>query len=238
MLPGDRKIQIDLAARIERSRKRVERLETLEFGTVAFPSGGAFTAICDFTTPSPLTSFTFCTTVGGAGFTIPQTFRHLIFVCAYQSTIQFVAPPKIELTINFDLGPVYLNYTRQEDPVGPPFVTDTEVPPVGVFGSDTKITLPIAAQNPVSIFVPGAYTSVFGLLPSYTRTGNMKSVAWWGMAHPVVTVGANLMTGDQGGGEYRRVAVGVPQAPITTFTLTHPPPGRFRVGSHFTLYGL
>ncbi len=233
MLPDS--VLVDLAARIERSSKRVERLETLEFGTAAFPSGGALTAICDFTTPSPLISFTFCTTVT-SGFTIPGTFRHLFFICAYQSTLQAPSiPPKIEMTFNGDPGAVYMNYTRQEDPVGPPFVTDTEIPPIG-FGTDTKISLPRASQNPVSIFVPGQYSSVFGLVPSYSRTGNVKSAAWWGQAHPITTVGANLMTDDQGGGEYRRF-VPAP-APIITITLTHPPPGTFRVGSHFTLYGM
>jgi hypothetical protein len=130
---------------------------------------------------------------------------------------------------------VYLNYTRQEVPPGPPFITDTEIPPIG-FGTDTKFSLPIPAQdNPIGVETP---TICFVLFPSYARTGNVKSIAWWGYANPETTTGANAITDDQGGGEYRRFAGGVAPIPITSITMTHPGVGLFKPGSHFTLYGM
>ena len=229
MLPANRKIQIDLAARIERASTRVERLETLEFGTVAFPSGGALVPICDLTLVVSAAVVTLCP--------VPLTgFRHLFGIFHYFSTITAPSTPgKMELNLNGDVGAVYLNYTRQENFTGPPFVTDTEVPPIG-FGADTKFSLPTPSRENLVRESPAI---CFCLIPSYDRVGNMKTISWWGYSLPNADSGAGkLIIDDQGGGEYRRFAGGIPPGIITSITLTHPAPGLFKARSHFTLYGM
>lgn len=228
-MPADDRALEDLAARFDEDEKRVDRLETLEFGTLAFPSGGVVLPICDIILAAPAAAVTFCPAPG-----IPGTEKHLWAIMHYYSTLS-VNTTKAELNFNGDFGPVYLNYTRQETPVGPPFITDTEVPPVLPWGRDTKISLPIAAPtNSPAIETP---TLCMLLVPGYARTTNMKSCAWWGNTN--LPDDPNTMSGDQGGGEWRRpFESAVAPVAITSITMTHGGAGSFAIGSHFTLYSL
>lgn len=227
----------NLAARLDSAEKRVDRLETLEYSTVAFPSGGALVAICDIILAIDTASITFCTPPP----ILLTGFRHLFGICHYFSDVTAPSiPGKMEMNFNGDFGAVYLNYTRQENFTGPPFVTDTEVPPIG-FGTDTKFSLPTPSRENVVRESPAI---CFFLVPAYDRPslpgpGNFKTVSWWGYSLPNADSGVGkLIIDDQGGGEYRRFAGGVPPAPIVSITLTHPAPGLFKSRSHFTLYGL
>ncbi len=231
MLPGS--AAADLASRLGNAEKRVGRLETLEFGTVAFPSGG-FTSICDIIVgPAPAASVTLCP-LG-----IPSTFKHLFVVCHYFSTdprIPFFIG-NMEMNFNGDFGAVYLSHQRQELSFGPPFTLDGETVPIGA-GADTKFSLPRPAQFNTT-GTPQTPTMCFVLIPAYSRVGNFKSFAHWGAGNPTTgSSGFSGKDGDQGGGEYRRFAGGIPPAPITSITFSHMPPGTFAPGSHFTLYGM
>lgn len=66
----------DLARRITDHEKRVKRLETLEFSTIAF--GGCFALIETILLDAPTSPVTFSA--------IPQTYRHLLLILNWQST--------------------------------------------------------------------------------------------------------------------------------------------------------
>lgn len=229
---------LQLADRLDDNDKRVERLESLEFGTVAFPSGG-FIPICDaIIGPAPAASITLCP-LG-----IPQTFRHLFVICHYMS--QSTQIPFFigwaEMNINADFGAVYFNHSRQEldTGIGPPFNLDGEVNPIGA-GTDTKWSIPRPAQRNTS--GNQKPTQCFILIPGYSRTGNFKTIAWWGGGSPTAddAQGGPFMDNDQGGGEFRRFAGGVRPAPITSITFSHAVGAAtptFQAGSSFSLYGM
>lgn len=224
---------IELAARLDAEEKRVERLESLEFGTLAFPAGG-FIPICDaIIGPAAAASITLCP-LG-----IPQTFKHLFVICHYMSTSSAI--PAIigwaEMNINGDFGAVYFNHSRQElSPPGPPFILDGEVNPIGA-GTDTKWSIPRpASNNTIGIERP---TQCFILIPAYSRTGNFKTIAWWGQGNPLADEAFFLSQDtDQGGGEFRRFEGGIQPPPITSITFSHLAPNSFKAGSSFSLYGM
>lgn len=233
MLPAKRRIQIDLAARIDRSVKRVERLETLEFSTTAFPAGG-FPVICDIVLGAPAATVTLCPTA------IPATFLHLYAIVELSSDVASPAlPAKVEINVNADFGLVYSSYVRQEFPFAPgaPGSADTDIAsPFGAGPTDTKWFGPRPGAS--SIFDALHPTAAFMLFPSYIRTDLLHSFAWFGFANPINValidgLSGNNFSGDQGGGGYFRA----PTVPITTITFSAIT-GSFIPPSRFTLYGL
>lgn len=219
-----------MAARISDKEERVERLESLEYGTLTFPAGG-FIPICDaIIGPAAANSITLCP-LG-----IPQTFKHLFVIGNYWST-SIDIPAVIgwaEMNFNGDFGARYFNHSRQElSPPGPPFILDGEVNPIGA-GTDTKFSIPRPAQrNTIGVQRP---TQVFILIPSYSRTTNFKTIAWWGQGTPLADeggIGISMDT-DQGGGEYRHTST----LAITSITFSHFGPRTFNPGSSWSLYGM
>ncbi len=221
---------IDMAARIDDVNERIERLETLEYETTAFPAGpGALALLCDVVMAVDAAAVTLCP--AGA---IPGTFSHLWLVISCRSDREI--PPKLEMTVNGDVSGSYSYYVREEFPVF--------APPVG--GGDTEAIQPGgsgAFDLKWQICHPGADTSnppdwpkrprnaCMVIFSDYADATMYSSMAWFSYAHREIAAVDHLSV-EQGGGRWVKVA------PITSITITHPAPGVLRAGSQFTLYGL
>jgi len=224
----------DLSSRLDHYKKRVDRLETLEFATVAFPVGG-FPAICDIILAAPATTVTFCPAA------IPGNFLHLYAIIEMFSDVTSPAlPDKIEINVNGDFGLAYTSYQRQEFPFAPgaPGSADTDIgSPFAAGASDTKWFGPRPGADSPG-FAPTVPTVAFMLFPSYIRTDLKHSFAWFGFANPINIfledgLSSNLFDDDQGGGGYFRT----PTVPITSITFSAIT-GSFVPPSRFTLYGM
>ncbi len=225
----------DLIARLDDQDQRVERLETLEFGTLAFPSGGGFSLICDVIVAAPTATVTLCP----AG-TIPTSFLHLFAILEMFSDVeQPSVPDKIEININGDFATNYASYVRQELPLGVPVgAPDTDVgSPFGIGATDTKWFGP--RPGSFSVFAANSPTVFFALFPSYVRPlvdDLHLSFCWFGFSNFLNTAPGtpNNFSADQGGGSYFETA---PMS-ITSIRFTHTGGGSFVSPSRFTLYGL
>ncbi len=219
---------IDLAARIERLGKRIERLKTLEYGTAAFPSGGGLTAVCDTIVGAPVASVTCPTLI----FPPPHP-PHLLAIIA--AGIPRLSPglfvPKITVTVA-GLVTGYEYATRQERIF---VIGDTQatslVPTVSwetIAPSTSSFFPSVPAQNSAMYIFPDPEGSL----------GNMANIAMWIGGGRFRSTGPFVLglteEGDQGGG-FR-----TPKIPggISSITWTAPPPRLFDTGSRFTVYHL
>ncbi len=226
---------IDLAARIDRANKEIERLETLEYETTAFPTGGGLALVCDVVLLAPSAGLHLC-----AGFgSIPQTFRHLWFVIAAQTDAPVAG--KMRMRFNSFVPPPgpgdHEFYVREEVPFGVPVgATDTEAADFGPEPSSdsfTKICHPAGFEA-----LPPAATNnqcaCFVQIPHYTNLFMTHSASYWGFAVPDgANGGFGVPTVDQG-----QMGVRTSSAPVTSLGIAPAVGELFLPGSQFTLYGL
>lgn len=255
---------IEFAAREDEIRKRIDRLETLEYETVAFPAGtGGAALFCDIILAAPSTFVHLC---GGLN-TIPQTHKHLWLIIAAQTDAEDAAQ-KMRMNINAGAMPPpgtggYNYYTRQELSGGVPVgATDTEkktasLPP----DSDASwwICHPAGFEdNDPGGPPPPAYTkqsACWVQVVDYTNPSNdliAYGGSWWGYA---TYIGAIDKPGggqdrdpetvlDQGEGSLRDGArsntAGPPTNPfaVTSIGIAPNVGETFQIGSQFTLYGV
>jgi len=225
--PGDlNRLLQDYAARIEKNTKRLDRLETLEFSSAAFPSGG----IACFETvklAAPATSVTL-PTVG----VLPATFWHLWLLISAKAEPDTIAGFQPLLRFNGDAGSNYRSYkniwTRDQ--------TDTD--------SQTSVGSATATANGIDLMTVGGAqspgednTSRNGCevnIYDYAATDFFKTVSWKGWRWSSIdqdTGGATIEKG-LGGGIWRSLAA------ITSVTVARPGGISFDTGSVFTLIGV
>ncbi len=107
MSPANAEI-LDLVARMDDAEKEIERLGTLEFGTVAFPIGGAGDFLCHETKQLIIaTDFVEFTA-------IPQTHRHMLIVHEVASTLIVGGFNIHEMNFNGDFAGNYDYFWRQQ----------------------------------------------------------------------------------------------------------------------------
>jgi len=208
----------DYAARIEKITKRVDRLETLEFSSAAFPSGG----IACFETvklAAPANSVAL-PSVG----VLPATFWHLWLWYTASTGSGNLQP---FLRFNGDSGANYRSYkniwTRDDDDVdtmasvgGSGAFTDIDLMPVGQAGDDER---------------GGCEVNIY----DYAAADRNKAVTWKGWNIVDFVDGelvVNLVQKGLGGGEW------LSNSPITSLTVQLPGVATFRTGSVFTLIGV
>lgn len=219
---------IGIVDRISGLDERIERLETLEFGTVAFPS--ATGAICDTTVTIAVASVT-CT--------VPTGLRHLIAIISagIDSTGSTIA--KIRVTLN-GVAAGYQYLVRQENPF---VVGDTEavVQGVGASAAFWETLRPSHRQTaPSTQFQRSSGMFLFprpDVVPFHARSNIANTASWIGAGRPHATAPqqGRLRAGDdQGGGNLETT----PVVRISLITWTAPPATTFIPGSRFTVYGL
>lgn len=224
---------IDLSARIEEYEKRIERLETLEYETVAFPTGAGPTLISDVVVPpGPAVSTVI---VPPVPILIPQTFLHLWLIMSLQGG--GVAPPGFATNISlngFASGFVYRQFVRFENITGVGVGAGDNQTVVSLIGSPNFRTVAPAAPGGVNGFRCAAMV----IFPDYTNFTTMpnKSMMAFGYSFGNTDGEADVT---QAGGDTAGGAAAIGPAPfaITFLTITTPG-GGFVPGSQFTLYGL
>ena len=221
---------IDLASRIERASLRIERLETLEYETVAFPAGAGFTLICNVLLAGPAASVTLCP-VG----IIPATFRHLWLVIAAGQTA--IIASKMLLNVNADVSASYQFLAREEVAFGVPVgATDTEAFSPGTAVHDTKWEICHSAGFE-TLPPPGGSSQCSCLvqLPDYSSADIRPSQSWFNFANfDKTAISPFVPVVGQGGGKY---GTAVAPVAITSLTVTAGGGGTFDAGSEFSLYG-
>lgn len=229
MLPAEQQVLADLAGRLDAQDGRVERLETLEFSTTAFPSAGGFTPICHAVTTISSSTLDACPVP------FPTTFLHLYGVIRMLITIPTATDVnKVELNFNLDFGSVYQHYQRQEVPfAGPVGSADRETGTIAP-ATDTKILIQLPSGD--NEITEEQVSTLWFVIPAYVRTDNDKSMAWFGFTFPRGNELSNIMEDCQGGGDYFPAV----SAPITSMRITLPPPGLFIGSGHtsITVYGM
>lgn len=221
----------EAAARLDSSVKRISRLETLEFTTVAFPSGAGFTLICDIFLAAPAASVTLCPVP------IPATFRHLWLVIAAGTTA--VIANKMELNVNADFGAKYQYLAREELPFGVPVgATDTEAFGPGTIAHDSKWLIAHAAgfePDPTPTTPISSQGACMVQFPDYSNTDMHKYMHWFNFANfdkTLITPFEPVV--GQGGGKFGAF---LPPVAITSITVTAGGAGTFATASQFSLYG-
>ncbi len=214
---------IELAARIDRLNKRIERLETLEYGTAAFPTGGG-AIICNFKLAAPST-IVICT--------FPATsFRHLIAIvaCAQGS----FTPGKMGVQFDSALSR-YEFYAREENFLGVGVgVADTEL--TALVGTTVMATThPSARDDPA---LDREQNAMMMVVADADKAGSpVFSQAWIGYSKAVGIRPGPLVEEEfvqMGGGFYNQLPLGGPIGSVKFITGA---PG-FIAGSRFTVYGL
>ncbi len=219
------RLLIELSARLADQEDRVERLETLEYGTLAFPSGTGG-AICDVKLAGTATTVS-CTP-------IPATFKHLMYIVAAGSTN--TGPLKYTVQLDSALAR-YEHYVRQENVLG-----------VGVGAGDTEaVSLigvtswtsphPQADNTPSEQIEKNAH---FGIIADYTQPSAPSpqiTQTWFAYSKYQGDQGPNVEEEnvELGGGFYTQLPLG---GPVSTVRFIHGGPGFFTAGSRFTVYGL
>lgn len=222
----------ELASRLADSTKRIERLETLEYETVAFPAGGGFTLICNVRLAAPAGSVTLCP-VG----LIPPGFRHLWLVIAAGTTA--VIASKMELNVNGDFGAKYQYLAREELPFGVPVgATDTEAFGPGTIAHDTKwlIAHPAGFEpDPTPTTPVSSQGACMVQFPDYASTDIRPYMHWFNFANFDKTLISPFepVVG-HGGGKFGAFLAPVA---ITSITVTAGGGGTFAAESEFSLYG-
>ncbi len=218
----------DLAARLTQLQKRIGRLETLEFGTTAFPAGTG--VICDITTVGAVASVT-CP--------VPLGIRHLLAIIAAGLDTTGLTIPKIRVTLS-GLVAGYQYLTRQENLF---VIGDTKAVAegIGVSAPFMETLRPSHRQTfPPSVKQRNSGTFLFpdpDIFAFQARTDIANTAGWIGAGRmrstgPLVL---GLVTGDDLGGGFNN---GAPVGPITSITWTAPPATTFIAGSRFTVYAL
>lgn len=221
------KADIDLSARLDEAITRIARLETLEFGTVAFPSGGGMTCFEHFEL-----------TADGGGHifaAIPQTHRHLLLTYKVRRPAGQPGNNLQAWRINGDAGANYGHFERQR-----------------FFGAGLEANfLPGAATAWIISFVSGddvapnpdlntgEWTNGWMLLEDYTsadkkKTCHVTEFGYVGSAtNPRLATTGNIF--NEGGGHYELLSA------VTSFHIVQilpPPPDDYQAGSQWTLFGL
>ncbi len=208
--------------------KRIERLETLEYGTVAFPSGGGLTPVCDTIVGVPVPSVTCPTLI----FPPPHPPHLMAIISAGIPRIGaglFV--PKITVTVA-GLVTGYEYVTREERLFVIGDAQGTSLVPVTswetIVPSYTSFFPSVPAQNSGIYIFPDPEGSL----------GNMNNVAMWiggGRFRSTGPFVLGLTEELNLGGGFR-----TPKIPggISSITWTAPPPTSFVTGSRFTVYHL
>lgn len=208
----------DYAARIEKLTKRVDRLETLEFSSAAFPSGG--TACFDTVKLSAAVATVTLPQVG----TIPSGFWHLWLW--YTARVSSSTQPF--LRFNGHSGATdYRSYKNVwSKGSGGQIMTS-----FGTAGGATDIDLMYAGiTGGGNLERNGCEVNIY----DYANTEFYKAVTWKGWAiddfgeDPVI----NTIYKALGGGQYRKTNA------ITSLTLHLPGIITFEPGSVFTLIGI
>ena len=217
---------IELAARLQRLNTRIERLETLEYSTVAFPGGGGLTVLCDVKLVAPAASVV-C-------FFSPVGIPHVMAITAasvLQTGALGTVAGKIRVLINGIVGVAYEYSTRQEHRV---FFDAQAVTLTG--GADLETVKP--SGNEIAIGPTPVRNSATYIFPTPLGSSGATIVsgAWIGAAmyrnqgFPDIT---NLQELDLGGGG-NVLATGA----LTSLTFLTTAPELFDTGSRFTVYGL
>ena len=225
---------VDLSARIAEYEKRIKRLETLEYETVAFPTGAGPTLISDVVVPAGPGLST--VTLPPVPILIPQTFLHLWLIMSAQNS----APtPAAGFTANvvfnpFAGGTTYRHFVRFENISG-----------VGVGAGDLQTVVPNPASPVIRTVSPAAPGGVNGfrsaamvIIPDYTNFTTMPNKAAMAFGY---AFGQDDGEGDvtQAGGDTAGGAgAAAPAIGAITSILVGSPFGVFVPGSQFTLYGL
>lgn len=220
----------DIAQRIENLNKRIARLETLEYGTVAFPAGGGLTIFCDVKLAAPAASVV-CFIGGGGG--APHV---MAVVTAGVDTFSGgggggAVAGKIRVLINGISGIAYEFSTRQEHRA----FADTQA--VVLSGGAALLTVVPSAEDIVSgPFAVGNSATYIFPTPIGSSGGTIVNGAWIGAGQfrtegfPVPTYLQELDLG--GGGNVLATTA------LTSLTFLTTPPDLFVTGSRFTVYGL
>ena len=212
---------IELAARLKRLNSRIERLETLEYSTVAFPGGGGLTVLCDVKLVAPAASV-LCS-FGPAG--IPHV---MAVVAAGVDTGGGTVAGKIRVLINGIAGVAYEFSTRQEHRL---FADTQAVALTG--GADLKTVVPAAEDVIGGTFaVPNSATYIFPT-PGGSVGTTIVGGAWIGAGQQTATAISHLQELDLGGGG--NVLATTTLSSLTFLTTA---PDLFVAGSRFTVYGL
>ena len=222
MPPGDlNRLLQDYAARIEKNTKRIDRLETLEFSSAAFPAIGGIVCLETLVLGAPAASVTLLT----AG-PIPATWYHLWLWYAGRSTGLEFQPL---LGFNADAGTNYYSYKNSWFRT---FAPQDGVLTVGGIAKTTRISLPYVSSTnllvPAENFLMGG-----GEVNIYDYAGDQyKLVTHKGWAirqiEPEDSFGP-IVYKTLGGGNW------LSTTPITSLSLSSPGPSSFDTGSIFTL---
>lgn len=221
---------IGFADRLDDLDKRIERLETLEYGTLAFPSGG-LGSICDIVLAAPAASVT-CTP-------IPAGQRHLMVIVSAFITFPGGQPISPTGKILINGGAAVATYewmTRQERRWGGGAVRGFDSESLNLAGAAAWETVdPSVPSLPLSIDYARASLMMFIPDPDVATPDISGGGIWMGsMQH--TTAGfpdiSNLYEIHQGGG-FRGTA-----GAFTSLTFATQAPDVFHTGSRFTVYGL
>ena len=226
MLPAE-KIVADFAARLDETTKRVDRLETLEFGTVAFPSGGGM--IC-------FEHFELAVDGGGHSFAaIPQTHRHLLLTYKVRSPAGTTGNGLHVMRINGDFAANYGQFGRFK-------FFGAALEANFLPGTNTVWSIGLVSADDVAPNLDlntGEWTNGWMLLEDYTSTDKKKTChltefGYVGSAtNPRGATTGNVF--NEGGGHYELLTA------ITSLDILQtalPPPFVYGAGSQWTLFGL
>lgn len=215
---------LDLVSRMDVMEKQIDRLESLEFGTIAFPSG--FGAICDVELAAAAGSITLCPVA------IPSTFKHLLILYSVQVGAQFgLFETPQELQFNGDTLTNYHYYTRLER-AGP----INEEAAAGISVADHIRIGGISQQDTGAPNITEHFASGFVFIPDYADSDDdkWKSLVF-GNFHRRADVaggGGGQILYQGGGGAWENTAA------ITSITISAAGGFTFQDGSRWTLYGL
>lgn len=221
----------DIASRIDENLKRIERLETLERTTVAFPTGSGG-CVCiqhiDLTVNADFIEFG----PGLPGGIIPQTHRHALIVHQAATFLLIGGTRTQQLNFNGDFTASYEYFWRQE------FLT--AAPPVGSSDVDhDAAAAPLMEVGTVPARDSGAvavryFTAGTIWMPNYTKLGigttKFQSVVWDNASREGDNAGiAGRRIREAGSGWYQKIGA------ITTIRLTCSGAQFFNSGSNWDL---
>jgi hypothetical protein len=208
---------------MDAAEKEIERLKTLEFGTVAFPSG--FGMICDVKLTAITDSITLCPVP------IPDNFRHLLIIYSVKVARSFaVGNIPQRLQFNGDTATNY-HYFSLFASSGPTIGDD-----VAGLGSADHIRIgyssPMDTDDPPGI--EDHFSAGYVFIPDYADDDKWKSLVFGNFHRTSVPVGpapSGFIRYHAGGGAWEDAANIVESIRIFSPVLD------FQVGSRWTLYG-
>ncbi len=211
---------MDIVARVDANDRRLERLESLEFGTLAFPTGGANDWLCH--EQKTLTEITDAITFSA----IPQTHRHLVIIHEVAVFLVVGGFNIQEMRINGDAGANYDYFWQQF--VAPATINFNDAAAAALMqvGSVPGRDAGAAQQN--------YYTAGHIWIPNYSVSlGNVfQSVVWDNFSYDgddAGDTGSGNRMRELGGGYWRDAAN------ITSLTFTCSGAQVFQTHSRWTL---